>query len=227
VVTTVDALYGEGQLDAQLESVKQAAVADRIVLTKTDLAAADAVASLRARLRELNPGAPVIVGAEGVAPSMLFDAGIYDPTTKSEDVQRWLRAEAFDRHAEHAPAPDVNRHDTRIRAHCLTYEEPIDWRYFSPNVAALISRHAGRLLRVKGLLNVRGEPAPVAVHGVQHQFRRMRLARWPDADRRSRLVVIARDLTRAELVSWLQAHALADVPADRFTGGELGVPARD
>ena len=208
VITTVDALHGRGQLDQHVESVKQAAVADRLVLTKTDLAPASEVAALRSRLETLNPGAPIFEAVRGALdPALLFDAGIYDPDSKSEDVRRWLNAEAVaDRHAH---VHDVNRHDARIQAHCLVFEAPIDWRYFSPNLAAFISRNANRLLRVKGLLNVEGEPLPVVVHGVQHQFQRMRLARWPDEDRRSRLVLITRDLERSAIESALLPRALA------------------
>jgi G3E family GTPase len=211
VITTVDALHGMGQLDEHLESVKQVAVADRLVLTKTDLASASAVDALRARLRTLNPGAAIFQAVRGdLDPAVLFDAGLYDPQTKSEDVRRWLNAEAVAQ--RHGHAHDVNRHDARIQAHCLVFDATIDWRYFSPNLASFVSRNANKLLRVKGLLNVKGEPLPVVVHGVQHQFQRMRLARWPDDDRRSRLVLITRDLERAAIESWLQPHKLSGEP---------------
>ncbi len=96
VVVTVDAVNGAGTLDRQPEAVKQAAVADRLLLTKTDLAAADRVAGLTARLAALNPAAPILPVAGGaVDPDRLFNLGFYDPLTKSVDVQRWLRDEAF------------------------------------------------------------------------------------------------------------------------------------
>lgn len=211
VVTTVDALHGAGQLDRHVESVKQAAVADRLLLTKVDLASANQVREIRERLHALNPGAPILEAAQGeVDPSVLFDVGLYDPATKSDAVRDWLRTEAYAGHHHHAShAADVNRHDARIRAHCLVYDQPLQWRFFSPNLASLISRHAEKLLRVKGILNVDGEPQPVVVHGVQHQFQRMRLAAWPDADRRSRLVLITRDLDHETLQGWLRDDRLA------------------
>src|SRR5215467_15812686 len=96
VVTTVDAVNGAGTLDRQPESVKQAAVADRLLVTKTDLAGAEALSALRARLAALNPSAPIVTVAGGaVDPERLFNLGFYDPATKSIDVQRWLRDEAF------------------------------------------------------------------------------------------------------------------------------------
>ena len=212
VITTVDALHGSGQLDQHPESVKQAAVADRLLLTKVDVAPPGEVARLRQRLLALNPGAAVFEVVQGrVDAGLLFDVGLYDPASKTSTVRDWLRAEAFaDVHADHGHHHhDVNRHDDRIRAHCLVYDRPLDWRYFSPNLASLVSRHAEKLLRVKGILHVAGEPLPVVVHGVQHQFQRMRLQAWPDGDRRSRLVVIARDLDRALLQDWLRDDRLA------------------
>ncbi len=217
VITTVDALHGSGQLDAHPESLKQAAVADRLLLTKSDLCAPEAIAALRLRLQQLNPGAPIVEASHGeVDPELLFNAGLYAPSSKSSAVRDWLRAEAVaeaaaDAHHHHHHHHDVNRHDGGIQAHCLRYERPLNWRYFSPNLASLISRHAEKLLRVKGILHVEGEALPVVVHGVQHQFQRMRLDAWPDGDRQSRLVLIVRDLPRAVVEAWLRDDGLADI----------------
>ena len=227
VITTVDALHGRGQLDDHFESLKQAAVADRLLLTKVDVASPEEVRMLRERLKAVNPGAPLIEVVQGeIDPQTLFDAGLYDPATKSETVREWLRAESFedddgdhghDAQNEHdhdhadRHSHDVNRHDERILAHCLIFDKPLNWRHFSPNLASLVSRHAEKLLRVKGILNVEGEPLPVVVHGVQHQFQRMRLEKWPDDDRRSRLVLITRDLDRELVAGWLRDDALTDL----------------
>jgi G3E family GTPase len=226
VVTTVDAVHGQSQLDAQPESVKQAAVADRLVLTKTDLASPDTVAQLQRRLGRLNPGAPLFAAVQGeIDPEQLFNAGLYNPETKSIDVRNWLRDEAIaasdphghahghDDHHGHGhdhgqPAPlDVNRHDARIRAHCLLLDEPLDWDSFSLWLGSLASGYGDRLLRVKAILNIRGEPGPVAVHGVQHMFHPpARLPAWPDDDRRSKLVFITRDIERRFLEESLAAY---------------------
>ena len=226
VVTTVDAVHGESQLDAQPESVKQAAVADRLILTKTDLAPSATVTQLQDRLHRLNPGAPLLTAVQGaIDPAQLFNAGLYNPATKSIDVQGWLRAEAIAAasephdhehghgHAhghkgdhEHAPL-DVNRHDARIRAHCLVLDEPLDWESFSLWLGSLASGYGDKLLRVKAILNIRGEPGPVAVHGVQHMFHPpARLPAWPDADHRSKLVFITRDIERRFLEESLAAY---------------------
>lgn len=118
VVTLVDAVNGGGTLDHHIEAVKQAAVADRLVLTKTDLAEQKSVQHLRHRLQHLNPGAPVFTAIGGdIAPKQLFNAGLYDPSTKTFDVQNWLRAESYDEghhqhdHDHHGHDHDHHHHD--------------------------------------------------------------------------------------------------------------------
>jgi G3E family GTPase len=215
VISTVDAVNGWQTLDRQIEAVKQAAVADRIVLTKTDLAEPAAHDRLVARLRELNPAAPILEAASGEATAeRLFDAGLYDPKTKSLDAQRWLNAEAYEAHGHHdhdhhdhdghgvagQDPHDVNRHDARIRAHCLTLDEPIEWDGFALWAQSLAAYRGEDMLRLKALLNVKGTDKPVAVHGVQHLFHPpAELPAWPTDDRRSRIVLITRDLSREML----------------------------
>lgn len=112
VISTVDAAHGEGQLDHNPESVKQAAVADRIVLTKTDVSEPAAIESLKGRLQAINPAAPVFDAPFGkIEPAVLFDAGLYNPATKSPDVARWLHEEAYaDEHDHHECGPDCDHH---------------------------------------------------------------------------------------------------------------------
>ncbi|PWC40411.1 GTP-binding protein [Azospirillum sp. TSO22-1] len=200
VISTVDAVHGSDQLDRNPESVKQAAVADRIVLTKTDAASPPATAELLKRLAVINPAAPVIPAAFGdVDPAQLFDAGLYNPATKAPDVARWLKEEAYraeghghHHHHEHdhehgeACGPDcghdhdhdhghdhhhdVNRHDDHIRAFCMVEEQPIPWDRFVDFMEALITTRGPDLLRIKGMLNVPESELPIVVHGVQHMF---------------------------------------------------------
>lgn len=212
VITTVDAVNGQDQLDRQFESVKQAAVADRLVLTKSDLAPAEAVAALEQRLRKLNPAAPILRAANGaIAAENLLDAGLYNPALKSPDVARWLREEAYSApdhdhdHSHHDhdhPQPqDVNRHDDHIRAFCLTRDEPIDWAAFVNWVEMLITTRGADLLRIKGILSIAGSDQPVAVHGIQHLFHPPALLPgWQGESRKSRIVFITRDLDRG----WLE-----------------------
>ena len=208
IVTTVDAVLGDSQLDTHEESVKQAAVADRIVMTKTDLAEDAAVALLRQRLEALNPGATVIAAEHGrVEPETLLDSGLYHPETKIPDVRRWLKDEAYiERHNHHH---DVNRHDARIGAFCITVDKPIPWKGFVTFLEALLGTHGANMLRVKGVLNVAGEDRPVAVHGVQHVFHPpAALPAWTGEDRRSRLVFITRDIGRQAIEDTF--HAFID-----------------
>jgi G3E family GTPase len=214
VVATVDAVHGGRQLDAQPESVKQAALADRLVLTKTDIAAPDAAAALEARLAALNPAAPIRRAVSGaIAPADLFGAGPFDPAGRSERARVWLAAESHGAHEDghrhdHAHGLDVNRHGARIRSHVFTGDRPLDWLAFQAWLKGLRQRHAADLLRVKGILNVAGEDRPLVVHGVHDTFHPPTLlAAWPDADRRSQLVMIVRDLDRATLApDWGRAR---------------------
>ena len=96
IITTIDAATAATTLDTQIESVKQAAVADRLVLTKTDLVPPDAVRAIEARLASINPGAAIIRAYIGVVdPAKLFNIGLFDPASKGEDVQAWLNQEAY------------------------------------------------------------------------------------------------------------------------------------
>ena len=204
VITTVDGSLGGDTLDRHEEAVKQAAVADRILITKCDLASAGARAALAPRLRKLNPAAPLLEVSRGeVEPDRLFNAGLYDPETKSPDVRRWLKTEAYaaespeghHRHGEHHH--DVNRHDERIRAFVLRYDEPLNWDRFNAWIEMLITCHGANILRIKGLLNVEDFEQPMVIHGVQHTFHPpVLLEDWPDSDRSTRLVFIVRDLER-------------------------------
>jgi G3E family GTPase len=212
VIATVDAVNGALHLAANPESVKQAAIADRIVLTKTELAAAPAVDALRAALLGLNPSAPIVDAADPLAPDELILADAYDPRTKSAEVRRWLDAEA--QRAAERHAHDPSRHARGIRTFCLTFERPLDWTAFGIWLTMLLHVHGRNVLRVKGLLAVRGEEAPVVIHGVQHLIHPpTHLERWPDADRRSRMVFIVRDLDPAAIEASLAAFNRQARPA--------------
>ena len=219
VVTTVDAVNGDGTLDRQPEAVKQAAIADRLIVTKADLAEPDALAALTARLAALNPGAPQLRAAHGaIDPSALFGLGLFDPQTKSVEVQRWLNDEAVA--AYHDPGDDghhhhdVNRHDERIRAFCITREQPISWNALSGWLDALASMRGDDLLRLKAIVAIAERPdQPVVLHGVQHLFHPpVLLPCWPSADRRTRIVFITRGLPRQAIEESLTAFAEADAP---------------
>ena len=235
VVTTIDAVNGMATLDTQDEAVRQAAVADRIVLTKTDLLSSESRRAIEARLESINPAAPILPVLQGVVePEWLFDAGLYNPATKGHDVQRWLNAEAYrdphahgedhshgkhahhgNQHAHHHDHPhDVNRHDDRIRATCLTFDEPLRAEAFERWIDILTSLKGRDILRVKGIVHLADHPKPIVVHGVQHLFHPpVELDDWPSEDRRTRLVFITRDITADQLRGTL---ALMTVGLERF-----------
>jgi len=203
VVTLVDAVNGLSTLDQHAESVKQAAVADRIVLTKTDLLDTPerraARNRLTERLRALNPAAPILDAAAGEAtPERLLDCGLYNPETKNPDVTRWLAEEAYAaQHAHHDHHHhDVNRHDDRVRAVCLATDTAIPASALELFLELLRSVHGPNLLRMKGIVKVADMPeTPLVIHGVQHILHPpARLAAWPDRDRRTRIVFILRDM---------------------------------
>ncbi len=219
VVTTVDAVNGTGTLDRQPEAVKQAAVADRLIVSKADLAEEGGLAALEARLRALNPGAPLLRAAHGaVDAGVLFGLGLFDPQTKTVEVQRWLQDEAIAAHDgdehEHHGHHDVNRHDERIAAFCITRERPISWAALSGWLDALASMRGDDLLRVKAIVALADRPEqPVVLHGVQHLFHPpVLLPQWPSADRRTRIVFITRDLPREMIEASLAAFEAADEP---------------
>jgi G3E family GTPase len=204
VVTTVDAVNGDGQLDQQPESLQQAAMADRLVLTKTDIADQAAVEQLTQRLAALNPGAPILRAVQGaVDAEALFDVGLYDPKRREANLARWLREEAY---GEHGHDHDVNRHGD-IRAFCITRDQPLSWPAFRAWLEALTSLRGADLLRLKGVVNVAGEDTPIVLHGVQHVFHPpTRLKAWPAGDdRRTRLVFIARNIEKAAVEKSLEA----------------------
>jgi G3E family GTPase len=197
VVTAVDAMNGAGTLDRHPESVKQAAVADDIVLTKIDLAGAAADA-LIVRLNAINPGARLHRSSPVRMPSPadVAAASIFDPAVKAEDVRRWLNAEAYaDTH--HHRHHDVNRHDAGIASFCLEFTEPLHWEHVANWLDALVMAHGDDLLRVKGILAIAGRDKPIVVQAVQRLFHPpFELAAWPGDDRTSRIVFITRGLAR-------------------------------
>ncbi len=223
VVTTVDGVNGASTLDNHEEAIKQAAVADRILLTKVDIADAPKLAELKHRLQHLNPGAPFHVVATGeIDPNAILNAGLYNPESKTADVKKWLQAEAYEGSHDHGHGHhhhghdhghghghdhkhdgsgeqdphDVNRHDDRIRSFCMTFDEPMSWATVAAAFDALVTYRGPDLLRMKGILNVKDTDKPVVIHGVQHVFHPpATLDAWPEGDdRKSRVVFITRDI---------------------------------
>jgi G3E family GTPase len=196
VITTVDAVTGLGTLDRHAEAIKQVALADRLILTKTDLLAAPPSA-LAERLARLNPTAAVITACFGRldAPRVFADGTI---ANKAVAVERWLAAAVLDKGRQIG-----HRHDAEVGAVALVREAPIRAVSLTLLLEVLAEHCGSDLLRLKGLVQIAESPErPAVIHGVQHVFHPPTwLERWPSPDRRSRLVFIGRNLSQA----WIEA----------------------
>jgi G3E family GTPase len=193
VVTTVDAVNGSAQLRDQPEAAKQAAVADRLLITKTDLVEPARVAELARRLARVNPAARQIEVRHGLlAASEVIGAAARDDAGVLREALRY--SEAVSQQPEHGVL-DSSAHDHRIRAFALRFERPLDWTMFGIWLSMLLAARGEDVLRVKGLLNAAGNEGPVVINGVQHVIHPpVHLAAWPDGDHSSRLVLIVREI---------------------------------
>ncbi|NJL08633.1 MAG: GTP-binding protein [Methylacidiphilales bacterium] len=239
VVTMVDAINGWATLDAHPEAVRQVAMADRIVLTKTDLvtdATKAALESLVTRLERLAPGARRLDAAAGeaTAAALLGDglsgAGPFDPASKAGDVARWLSDEAVAAAEARGHGEDPNRHDERIRAFTVTSERAISTGALDMFIDLLRAAHGPKLLRLKGVVKLAEHPGrPVVLHGVQHVFHPpVTLPDWPDGDERTRLVLIARDLdpstVRRLFAAFLNVPQVDTPDATALADNPLAIP---
>ena len=226
VLSVVDGVNGYAQLDAHEESVKQATVADVMLVSKSDLADAVALEQLQARLARLNPGATLLQAVKGgIDCEILFGGAIWDPATKGPQVEQWLREDAYaaahDRAHEHTHGQDLNRHDAHIRAFSLRHDKPISGTGLTAWLNMLAGLRGPNLLRVKGLVNVEGRPVVVqAVQSVLHEP--VELECWPSNDHASRIVFITRDMTRGEVERTL---ALFDLNPGQRNGSTFDIEA--
>jgi G3E family GTPase len=183
--------------------VKQVSVADKLLLTKTDLASSGQTAVLQARLAELNPAADLVTVVNGVLdPATIQNLGLWNAATRSIEVARWLKQQRYQpasrgvlgtKHA--APA---DSHDGRIHAFSVVIDQPVPRFGLQAALDMLVSFRSEYLLRFKAIVNVQGEPQPSVLHGVQHVlYPEVKLDAWPDDDRQSRFVFIVRDLEPA------------------------------
>lgn len=213
VLTLVDATNGMATLDAHFEAVKQVAMADRVALTKHDLAnALETVSALIERIGQINPGVEV-ADARGESPGALI-GGVQRRPGVGSDARRWLAADRFAAVkgiGGIAPPPaSGGRHDGRVQSFCVTFDEPVQRDNLRAALEMLCAFRGEHLLRVKGIVNAIGEPRPLVVHAVQHTLYPIEtLDEWPDDDRRTRLVFIERDLDaefiRLTLQNFIQA----------------------
>jgi G3E family GTPase len=207
IVTVVDALNGQSNLAEYEESRKQAAVADRLVMSKTDIADAERASRLHAILHELNPTAiHVDAGRDTLSATQLLAGDVHDPAARNEEIGRWLAEENHVDDETESHAQNPNRHGRDIVAFCISLDRPIDWSALAVWLTMLLNRHGQNILRIKGLLDIAGVPTPVVIHGVQHTVHPpTHLDTWPEGERRTRIVFIAKGLERTRVQQSLEA----------------------
>jgi G3E family GTPase len=203
VVTTIDAVNGASNLDTYGEALRQVAAADHLIVTKLDLATPEVTEDLKARLRSINPAATVVNASFGSIDFIpLLAEESHRGTVGIDRLGGVLTAVDSD---PMAPAA-VHAISGRVASRCLVFDRPLNWQMFGIWLTMLLHRHGDRVLRLKGLLNVGAARGPLLVEGVQHVIHVPRhLREWPDADRRSRIVFIARDLDLAQVEASLDA----------------------
>jgi G3E family GTPase len=204
IITVVDGQHGRSNLETYEESRKQVAVADRIVISKSDITKGDEIEQLRAQLRKLNRAAIHLDGKrDRLLPAQLMASDVHDPVAAKDEVRLWLASDV-DSHAGHDH--DANQHGADITAFCISLNEPLDWTAFAVWLTMLLNRHGQNVLRVKGMLYIAGVATPVIIHGVQHTIHPpTHLAMWPEGRPGTRLIFIAKGLTRDRVQESLEA----------------------
>ena len=223
VVTVVDAATGPDTLNQQFEAVSQVAMADLLVLSKTDLVSESTSSAFKTRLQSLNPTADILRADRGVVPiTALWDLSGMRHQGTSDQAIAWLTPTAprdplenlsgFARSA--TPSAPVSKHDARIGSASIILDDPIPPDAFDLWLDTLIKLRGPDILRVKGIVHLVGIEMPFVFHGVQHLFDPpVPLTDWQGTNRQSRIVVIARDMTRSDLVyslDMLRAHQTAE-----------------
>ncbi len=213
VATLVDAVNGSGQLDREPEAVKQAAVADRLVVTKTDIAAPEAVERLERRLAAMNPYARMTRAVNGVLdPSFLAQIAPASVAANEGDLERWLPRAAAALAQMNAPGlfdrPTIGVHDARVRSFCLRFDEPFTWEGLQTVLQTLAALRGPDLLRMKGIVRVEGEAGAVVLQGAQHVFHEpVVLAPGAAVEPGSRIVFIVRDIAPQSIEALFAAVA--------------------
>ncbi|MGI9522678.1 MAG: CobW family GTP-binding protein [Hyphomicrobiaceae bacterium] len=214
VIAAVDCELVTGQLERYAETAKQIALADRIILTKTDRVESTQIESVVARLRGVNPAAPIKSSVMGECPAeILTGLAAYEPAVAKHHASAWLSGDAYEssplgealNRPEHGPVDRrdddlAHTHTHGVISFAMVFERPLDGQKLSFAMELLRMTHGEKLLRVKGIVAIAGEDLPFVVHGVQHMFYPpTTLESWPTHDRRSKFVFITQNLTRADI----------------------------
>jgi G3E family GTPase len=194
VVVTIDSEYGLQHLDNHAEARKQAAVADVLLLTKTDLASPEQLAELKEKLIAINPGATQHKIMHGkIEPDFIIDVGLFDPTGKRAEPQRWLRAPL-------KAASMLKPHHDEISSFTVTLPSHLNWRDLKPVILKLCQTFGKDLLRLKGIIHAADQPAPLAIHAVHFTpYPPTLLEAWTEDAPTNRIVIIGKYLDETEI----------------------------
>ena len=189
VVVTIDSEYGLQQLQAHAEARKQVAMADVLLLTKTDLASVETLATLKEKLITINPGATQHKIFHGqIDPDFIIDVGLFDPTGKRAEPQRWLRAPL-------KPASKLKNHKDEISSFTVTLPNPLNWRDLKPIILKLCQTYGANLLRLKGIIHAADLDYPFAIHAVHFTpYPPTELEGWTEDEPKNRIVIIGKGL---------------------------------
>jgi len=199
VVVTIDSVYGLQQIEENAEALKQAAVADVLVLTKTDLASSEQINTLKEKLISINPGATQhkIVHGE-LDPAFVIDVGLFDLATKQPEPQRWLRA-PFKPAQPKGTLPQKS-HNDEITSFTVIMPSPLKWSELKPHLLSFCQKYGKKLLRLKGIIHATDQPSPLAIHAVHFTpYPPTLLEGWNEEEPLSRIVIIGKDLDELEL----------------------------
>lgn len=199
VIVTIDSVYGMQQIESNEEALKQAAVADVLVLTKTDLASDVQISSLKEKLISINPGATqhkIVQG--GLDPAFVIDVGLFDIATKQPEPQRWLRA-PYKPKLPKGMLPQ-STHGNDIVSFTVTMPQPLKWSQLRPHLLKFCQTYGKNLLRLKGIIYAEDQPAPLAIHAVHFTpYPPTLLEGWSEEEPTSRIVIIGKGLDELEV----------------------------
>lgn len=199
VVVTIDSVYGLKQLQENTEALKQAAVADVLLLTKTDIANSEEIKALQEKLAEINPGASQHLIQHGeIDPDSIIDVGLFDPTGKTATPQRWLRTPS--KASQPKGTLPQKAHQDGITSFTVTMPKPLNWRDLKPVILKLCQTHGSKLLRLKGIIHAEDQSAPLAIHAVHFTpYPPTLLEGWDEDEAMSRIVIIGKDIDESEV----------------------------
>ncbi|MDC0074950.1 GTP-binding protein [Alphaproteobacteria bacterium] len=197
IITIIDVINGLNNLSKQQESIKQLAVADKVIISKTDISKTK-LDILKNKIKLINPSAKILLSADKISPIKIFTNDLYNLNTKHQDVIAWINDEALKNNEKHVH--NRNRHNESIYSFCLYFNESLDWTVFGIWLTMLLNKYGQLILRIKGLLNVKDVKGPVAIHGVQHMiYPPVHLGSWPDNDKRSKIVFIVDSMDKEKI----------------------------